>query len=97
MKLEVKKLLAKNSNNLKEIINKYMSEALKLNQDLDKKASNIQRKVNNMYETQRQDGKDIILEEKFIRKIQNLKTNRTVKNKDSNNSKNAIEVLQTKK
>lgn len=50
-----------------------------------------------MYETQRQDGKDISLEEKFIRKIQNLKTNRTVKNKDSNNSKNAIEVLQTKK
>lgn len=41
MKLEVKKLLAKISNNLKEIINKYMSEALKLNQDLDKKSSNI--------------------------------------------------------
>lgn len=97
MKLEVKKLLAKISNNLKEIINKYMSEAWKLNQDLDKKASNIQRKVNNMYETQRQDGKDISLEEKFIRKIQNLKTNRTVRNKDFNNSKNAIEVPQTYK
>ena len=66
MKLEVKKLLAKISNNLKEIINNYMSEAWKLNQDLDNKASNIQRKVNNMYETQRQDGKDISVEENFI-------------------------------
>lgn len=58
MKLDVKKLLAKISNNLKEIINKYMSEAWKLKQDLEKKACNIQRKVNNMYETQRQDGED---------------------------------------
>lgn len=84
--LDVKKLLAKISNNPKECINKYMSEAWKLTQDLDKKASNIQRKVNNMYGTQRQDGEDISVEEKFIRKIQNFKTNRTIINKDFNNS-----------
>lgn len=84
--LDVKKLLAKISNNPKECINKYMSEAWKLTQDLDKEASNIQRKVNNMYGTQRQDGEDISVEEKFIRKIQNFKTNRTIRNKDFNNS-----------
>lgn len=84
--LDVKKLLAKISNNPKECINKYMSEAWKLTQDLDKKASNIQRNVNNMYGTQRQDGEDISMEEKFIRKIQNFKTNRTIRNKDFNNS-----------
>lgn len=84
--LDVKKLLAKISNNPKESINKYMSEAWKLTQDLDKKASNIQRNVNNMYGTQRQDGEDISMEEKFIRKIQNFKTNRTIRNKDFNNS-----------
>lgn len=84
--LDVKKLLAKISNNPKECINKYMSEAWKLTQDLDKKASNIQRNVNNMYGTQRQDGEDISVEEKFIRKIQNFKTNRTIRNKDFNNS-----------
>lgn len=84
--LDVKKLLTKISNNPKECINKYMSEAWKLTQDLDKKASSIQRKVNNMYGTQRQDGEDISVEEKFIRKIQNFKTNRTIRNKDFNNS-----------
>lgn len=84
--LDVKKLLAKISNNPKKRINKYMSEAWKLTQDLDKKASSIQRKVNNMYGTQRQDGEDISVEEKFIRKIQNFKTNRTIRNKDFNNS-----------
>lgn len=63
--LDVKKLLAKISNNPKECINKYMSEAWKLTQDLDKEASNIQRKVNNMYGTQRQDGEDISVEEKL--------------------------------
>lgn len=61
------------TNKLKENTKKYINEAGKLNQDLDRKANNIQRKVNNMYETQKQDGKVINMEEEFIRKIHNLK------------------------
>lgn len=41
------------TNKLKENTKKYINEAGKLNQDLDRKANNIQRKVNNMYETQK--------------------------------------------